>query len=154
MIRNLLAGNCQQPPRGCDCASQTGKVCSASIQPACCRLIACCLYVSVRLDLPYRFVFRRIANHAGTHVGCRLWTREACPSFFASRAAVPHPALRFAQSTFHSRMTDAACNLAPVWMVRTICQHRPYCLSAQCLHCMSYWKVFSPRAGISDILGR
>ena len=62
--------------------------------------------------------------------------------FFASRAAVPHPAVRFAQSTFHSRMTDAACNLAPVWTVRTICQHRPYCPTAHCRHCLSCWKVF------------
>ena len=87
---------------------------------------------------------------------CRMRTAGEGGLFpvFASRAAVPRPAPRFAQSTFHSRMTDAACNLAPVWMVRTICQHRPYCLSAQCLHCMSYWKVFSPRGGISDILGR
>ena len=79
---------------------------------------------------------------------------------FASRAAVPHPAARFAQSTFHSRMTDAACNLAPVWTVRTICQHRPYCPTAHCLHCLSCWKVFfrrgwflCPAIGIIAIFG-
>ena len=79
---------------------------------------------------------------------------------FASRAAVPHPAARFAQSTFHSRMTDAACNLAPVWTVRTICQHRPYCHTAHCLHCLSCWKVFfrrgwflCPAIGVIAIFG-
>ena len=49
---------------------------------------------------------------------------------------------RVAQSTFHSRMLDAACSLAPVWMVRTICQHRPYRPMAHRQHCMSGWKVF------------
>ena len=68
-------------PCGCNCASQTGKVCSASIQSARCRLIACYLYVSVRLDLHYRLMFQRIANHTGTYGGCGLRAREACLPF-------------------------------------------------------------------------
>ena len=57
------------------------------------------------------------------------------------------------QSTFHSRMPDVACNLAPVWTVRTICQHRPYRPIAHRLYCMFMLEgVFPDRLILSPYL--
>ena len=118
-------------PRGCNCTSQTRKVCSPSIQTSRqgkMRAEAGCGLRRGRLVPRFRLASRSAAS-AGIPRGC-----NAAPRF-----TLPH---NFAQSTFHSRMSDVACSLTQVWTVQTICQHHQYRPMAHRLHCLSSWKVF------------